>query len=214
MSQPATAKRARELLPPRATADGTHRRLLEQALRLFGARGFHGISVREIAEGAGIRASSMYAHLASKEEILLQLMMIGHEETRDRFRQALLAASADPVDQIRRMVHAHVTMHATYPLLAAVCNRELHCLSPDSRAPVQAIRDDSVQTVLDVIRRGMDLGVFKVDDAWLAGASILAMGLRVPEWWDDDLGYTVETIAGHYAAFAVRILTAEEPALQ
>lgn len=206
-------ERTRPLLPPRATADGTHRRLLEEALVLFGARGFHGISVREIAEGAGIRASSMYAHLESKEEILLQLLMIGHEEHRDALRKGLLEASAEPVDQIDHLVRAHVTMHATYPLLAAVCNRELHCLSDESRARVQAIRDDSVQVVLDVVRRGIDLGTFKVDDPWLAAAGILAMGLRVAEWWDDDLGYPVATVADHYAKFAIRILTSEEPPL-
>ncbi|MHB8508090.1 MAG: helix-turn-helix domain-containing protein [Candidatus Dormibacteria bacterium] len=67
------------LLPARADADGTHRRLLEAALVLFGDRGFHGVSVREIAEATGIRPSSMYAHLASKEQLLLELMLIGHE---------------------------------------------------------------------------------------------------------------------------------------
>src|SRR5438552_2192791 len=96
------------LLPPRATADGTHRRLLEEALVLFGQRGFHGVSVREIADASGIRASSLYAHLESKEELLFQLVSIGHEEHHELLRRALLEASSDPVDQITRVVRAHV----------------------------------------------------------------------------------------------------------
>src|SRR5437588_3446421 len=94
------------LLPPRASADGTHRRLLEEALVRFGERGFHGVSVREIATATGIRASSVYAHLESKEQLLFELMLMGHEEHHDRLRQALLDAGADPVDQITKLMRA------------------------------------------------------------------------------------------------------------
>ena len=31
---------------------------------------------------------------------------------------------------MKALVTAHVVMHATYPLLARVCNKELHALSP------------------------------------------------------------------------------------
>src|SRR5947208_7175397 len=97
----------RPLLPARAIADGTHRRLLEEALLLFGQRGFHGVSVREIAEATGIRASSLYGHLESKEQLLFELVIVGHEEHHDLLRRALLEASADPIDQISRLVRAH-----------------------------------------------------------------------------------------------------------
>jgi AcrR family transcriptional regulator len=201
-----------QLLPPRATADGTHRRLLEEALLLFGERGFHGVSVREVAEAAGIRASSMYGHLESKEQLLFELVMMGHEEHHDHLRQSLLEANAEPVDQIRRVVHGHVAMHATYPLLARVANRELQALAPESRARVMDIRNASVRIIQDVIERGIRLDVFHVDDPWLAAAAVGAMGIRVAEWWDIELGYTVERVADAYATFAVRLLTGEREA--
>lgn len=200
------------LLPPRATADGTHRRLLEEALVGFGERGFHGVSVREIAQGAGIRASSLYAHLESKEQLLFELVSVGHDEHHDLLRQALLEASADPVDQITRLMHAHVYLHATYPLLARICNRELEALAPESRERVMDVRNRSAQLVTDVIDRGMKLGVFHIEEEWLATAAAMAMGLRVAEWWDDDMGYTVEQVADAYATFAVRLLTSERTA--
>src|SRR5579859_2782779 len=115
-------------LPPRATADGTLRRMLLSALVLFAERGYHAVPVREIARGAGIRASSMYEHRASKEELLLDLMLIGHEEHRAWLRDALAGAGTEPRDQIVAVMRAHVCFHATYPLLARVCNRELGSL--------------------------------------------------------------------------------------
>ncbi len=210
----------RSLLPERATASGTHRRLLEEALILFGERGFHGVSVREIAEAAGVRASSIYAHLESKEQLLFQLISLGHEEHRDRIRAALLESSADPADQIRHLIHAHVLMHTELPLLARVANRELHALAPELRTQVQAVRDDAIATALRVIERGTAMGVFHVDDTWLAAAAIFAPALRIAEWWDDQaaigdalglpVDYTAEQVAERYATFAVRMLTSQQ----
>jgi AcrR family transcriptional regulator len=202
----------RALLPPRATADGTHRRLLEEALLLFGARGFHGVSVREITEATGIRASSLYAHMDSKEQLLVELVTIGHAEHHDLLQTALREASSDPVDRLARLVRAHVFLHATYPLLARICNRELQALSDSSRARVMQVRNASQQLVADVVEEGMTAGVFHVDDVWLASAATLAMGLRIAEWWSDELGYTVEQVADAYATFAVRLVTSERTA--
>jgi AcrR family transcriptional regulator len=198
------------LLPPRASADGTHRRLLEEALRRFGERGFHGVSVREIAEGVGVRASSLYAHLASKEQVLFELVLIGHEEHHDLLSTALLEAGPDPVTQIRAVMQAHVRMHATYPLLARVCNRELAALTPASLERVLITRTQSEGILADVIERGMRQGAFRVDDTWLAVAALGAMGIRVADWWRDDLDYDVDDVARMYAEFAVRLLHAAD----
>src|SRR4051794_25849854 len=49
------------LLPDRAQAAGTLRRLYETALLLFGNRGFHAVSVRDLTRELGMQASSLYA---------------------------------------------------------------------------------------------------------------------------------------------------------
>ena len=107
-------------------------------------------------------------------------------------------------------MHAHVHMHASYPLLARVCNRELAALAPESREQVLAVRHQSEQLFLDVIERGMRMGSFDVPDPWLGLAAIGAMGIRVAEWWDDQL-YTVDHVARTYAEFAVRLLVGSGP---
>jgi AcrR family transcriptional regulator len=173
---------------------------------LFGARGFHGVSVREVAKEVGVQASSIYSHLASKEQLLADLMLIGHEEHREWLRGAILDASADPTDQVRTIMRSHVGFHGTYPLLARVCNRELTALSPANLQRVMTVRNETQQLILDVIERGRRMGVFDAPEPWLAFAAIGSMGIRVAEWWDDDLGFTVEQVADRYADFAVRML--------
>ena len=200
-----------ELLPARSVADGTHRRLLEVALETFGQRGFHGVSVRELATAAGIRPSSMYAHLASKEALLMELVVMGHEEHRSRLREAYASEPDDITRRMRALVRAHVRLHAEYPLLARVANRELHALKPARLAKVQKVREEAQGLLLHTVEDGIAAGVFSVPDAWLALAVIGGSGIRVAEWWDSKLGYSVEEVEEAYAEFAIRLLT--EPRL-
>lgn len=196
-----------DLLPARATSDGTMRRIYEEALRRFAERGYHATSVREIADACGIKASSIYAHVPSKERILHDLILLGHTEHRDRLRDALLDAGVDPSDQLRAVVGAHVRMHAELPMLATVANNELHALPPDVAQEITEIRDGAVQTIVDVIDRGVRLGRFTCDDPFLATAIIGAAGIRVAVWLPGDARYEVEGIVQAYADYAVKLVS-------
>lgn len=209
MTESETASQPLRLLPASATSTGTHRNLLEAALLLFGDRGFHGVSVRDIAEAAGIRAPSIYKHADSKQDLLLQLMVIGHEELRRRMRQALLESGTDSSGQLACLVRTHVLMHAQFPALARVCNRELHALTPGNAARVADIRRDGVDTFVAVIERGTAAGSFHVEDTWLATAAIAAMGIRVAEWWDRYPGYAPERVAETFARYALGVVGAK-----
>ena len=199
------------LLPPRITAEGTLRRMVVAALVRFGERGYHAVPVRDIARGAGVRASSMYEHRASKEDLLVDLMMAGHEEHREWLDAARREAGDDPRAQVSAIVHAHVRFHATYPLLARVCNRELGSLSPARLRQVMQVRDAAVQIITSPIERGVDQGIFRVPDAYLAAAAIGAIGIRVAEWYTPESEYRVAEIADVYALFALRMLGDVEP---
>jgi len=194
------------LLPPRATANGTLRRLQEAALIGFCERGYHGLSTRDLAGATGVRASSVYAHVAAKEDLLYQLVTMGHEEHNELLRKALMGSGPDPRDQMRALVKAHVVMHATYPLLARVCNKELHALSAANAERVMRTRLDSEQMLLDVVKRGVETGAFHVADPWLAVAAIGAMGIRIAEWFEPGGPRSVDEVADTYSEFALKLL--------
>lgn len=194
------------LLPPRATANGTLRRLQEVALIGFCERGYHGLSTRDLASATGLRASSVYAHVTAKEDLLYQLVTMGHEEHNELLRKALIGSGPDPKRQMEALVRAHVFMHASYPLLARLCNKELHALSPAHAERVMQVRLDSEQMFLDVVKRGIETGSFHTADPWLAVAAIAAMGLRIAEWFEPGGARSVEEVSGAYAEFALKLL--------
>ena len=47
----------------------TREKIIYESLNLFSAKGFDAISVRDIANAVGIKASSIYNHFKSKYEI-------------------------------------------------------------------------------------------------------------------------------------------------
>lgn len=194
------------LLPARVSADGTSRRILLSALVLFAERGYHAVPVREIAQGAGVRASSMYEYRAGKEDLLRELLVIGHEEHRHRLRAALAVAGDDPAERVRELVRAHVAFHATYPLLASLCNRDLGSLSAAGLEAVLTVRREAEGLIMQTIREGVEAGVFTAGDPWLAGAAIGGMGIRVAEWFGPAAGYELEDVADAYADFALKLL--------
>src|SRR3954462_2763353 len=54
-----------------ATAAGTKERLLRAAADVFGARGYDGTRVSDIALAAGLSNGAMYAYFGSKAELLV-----------------------------------------------------------------------------------------------------------------------------------------------
>jgi AcrR family transcriptional regulator len=171
------------LLPPHLGSTGAKARLLATAVDLFSARGYHGVSVRDITSEMGVQPSSLYAQFASKADLFAELVYLANQEIRDRLRAELLSSEPRPERQLRALVRNYVEFHTTYPLLATIAHNDLYVLSGPALDRVAASRRESVELMRSVIIRGNDLGVFDCADPWVAVASIAAMGIRVASWY-------------------------------
>ncbi|MCU1602990.1 MAG: TetR family transcriptional regulator [Frankiales bacterium] len=200
------------LLPPTPEMSDARRRVFEAAIVLFGRSGYHAVSVRDIAAELGLKPMALYAHVASKQELLYELVKLGFATHRDRMSAALLEVSADPLEQIRALCEAHVRVHLDYPALARVTNRETESLDEQYRPALQRMREDAARSFEEVVARGQRLKVFVDDDPFLIIQAIGGMGTRTPEWWSPGLGVPAETVVKTYADFALRILTGGTPA--
>jgi AcrR family transcriptional regulator len=194
------------LLPERPELSTARARLFTTALVLFGERGYHGVSVRDITDALGQKPGAIYAHVQSKQELLYELVRIGHHEHRDRLRAAFEVADPDPVSQITAIVTAHVKVHLDYIALARVTNQEFRFLDAEQVDSILGVQSESELLLLDVIERGKSLGVFGVSDSRLAVIAIGSMGIRTAEWWQPDGAVTAQHVANTYAQFAVNLL--------
>ena len=79
-------------MPTRTNESETAASILRAAEEAFAARGYAGVSVRDIAERAGVNKALVFYHHGSKEK-LLQTVLTGYY---DEYAQALKAALAQP----------------------------------------------------------------------------------------------------------------------
>ncbi|XXF78686.1 TetR/AcrR family transcriptional regulator [Myxococcaceae bacterium GXIMD 01537] len=193
-------------LPPAVTQDGTRRRILEVALQLFASRGFHDASIRDLAQALGLRPSALYAHFPSKEHVLAELVLVGHEALHTALASALEGAGPEPAAQVAALVRTHARLHATYPQLAVVVNEEIHALTPELAAPALALRDRSAALLREAIERGMAQGVFTPPHPRATAAAISTMGLRLPYWYEPSDALDVDALADVHAELALRML--------
>ena len=198
-------------LPPRPAADGTRGRILLAGLGLFAEHGFHGTSIRDIAAGAAVQSASLYAHFPSKEAILAELVLAGHEEHHARLVAALLQCGTDPRDRLAALVRAHVRAHTDYPMLAVVANNEMRALSPAAAAPAAAVRRRSEALLAEVLAMGHQQGVFDVVHLEATAAAIGGMGIRVASWYPaPEAGLKPSRLADVYASLALRMAGARQ----
>lgn len=197
------------VLPPGAAPEGTRGVILAESLGLFAQHGYGSTSIRDIAKLVGLKAASLYSHYPSKEHILIELIRIGHHWHLRHLKETVMAAEPEPRAQLMALVRAHVRSHAQFAMLAVVSHTELHVLSPEAAEPLLAERRQSERLLIDIIQRGINLGVFDVPDPELAMAAIAAMGVRVAHWYSPGGSRTIDQISDEFALYACRLLNAK-----
>ena len=178
---------------------------------MFAEHGFHGTSIRDIATEAAVQSASLYAHFPSKEAILAELVLAGHEEHHTRLVTALLDSGTDPRDRLAALVRADVRAHTDYPMLAVVANNEVHALSPAAAASATAVRRRSDALLAEVLAAGHQRGVFDIVHLEATAAAIGSMGIRVANWYPaPEAGLSPSQLADVYASLALRMAGARQ----
>jgi TetR/AcrR family transcriptional regulator, cholesterol catabolism regulator len=123
----------------RTTTTPRRDRILEQASQLFGRRGYHAASMRDIADAAGILPGSLYAHIASKEDLLYEIVL----KAANRFLAELneiAAEDAAPEERLRRAMRAHVGVVASKVDAAWVFHHEWKALTGKRLEEIRRLR--------------------------------------------------------------------------
>lgn len=88
-------------------SDDRKGQLLEEAARLFGARGYDKTSMRDIASALGILPGSLYHHFGSKEEVFIAVYAAGVSQFIAAVERAI-APHTDPWKRLEAGCVAHL----------------------------------------------------------------------------------------------------------
>jgi TetR/AcrR family transcriptional regulator, cholesterol catabolism regulator len=184
----------------------TRRQQIENAASaLFRERGYAATSIRDIAQLVNLQGGSLYAHVASKEDVLWSIV----SRAADRFGAEVgpLAEGSQPASaRLRAMVGAHVAVVTSAQRDAAVFLDEWRFLSDERRAQMAARRDAYEQLFRKVIAEGVESGDFAPTDPRLTAICILSAINGIATWYRADGPLSAEQIAEHYADLFLRAL--------
>lgn len=138
----------------KAKGDGHLRRaeILEAAERIFLADGYHGATIRKIADEVGVSSTALYMHFADKDQILLEIC----EGAIRRLLEANEAVAAQPIDsvsRIRLMAEGYIRFALTNPnAYQLVFCSPSQALAEDKQAAMMALGEACFEKFLGVVR--------------------------------------------------------------
>jgi TetR/AcrR family transcriptional regulator, cholesterol catabolism regulator len=151
--------------------------LTRQAARLFAERGYHGTSIGDLAKAMGVQKGSVYAHIASKQDLLYEAM----HEGADAFHGALDAIPEEvpATEKIRLALRAHLRVVSQQLDVATVFVREWRYLEGDRREEILGARRRYEERFRALFREGRELGGLRTD---LDEASAALLALSALNW--------------------------------
>lgn len=188
-----TSRRRRELA--RAESGNIADLLLPAAARLFWKRGYTAASTRELSSLMGIQKASLYYHMKSKEGLLNELCVESLRRIDARARAAV-EAEVDSTEQLRALIHAHVTTMLIDQEMHATMLTELRSLSTKHRTEVVRLRDLYEQLVCSVLAACQESGALRRDiSARVLGLCLLNLLNWTVFWFKPSKGLTSDVLA-------------------
>ncbi len=176
----------------------TRDQILDAAAQVFSKKGFHGASMSDIADTVKLQKASLYHHVSSKQEILLELLeralaMLGDEISR-------VSSQPLPPDQkLRLMIRAYLQALAEYPDLSAVLLFEHRSLDKKNHARHVPHRDRFEGLWREVVNEGKRLRIFDCPDTGLAVRALMGTMNWTLTWYRPEGALSIGRIADEYA---------------
>lgn len=173
--------------------------ILEEATRLFGAQGYTGTTMRDIASAVGLLPGSLYAHIDGKETLLLEIVEAGI----DKFLALGYAAVAGPDDaesRLRQLIKGHVAIVAQNAERTLVVFHQWRYLTGESLDRIVEKRRQYEVIITTVVEDGRQAGLFNPKlDLRTSVLSLLGALNWTAEWYKADGPDTVDEIGERIA---------------
>src|SRR5437667_10299592 len=152
------------------------------AVQLFAEYGYHAAPLRDIARIAGIQAASIYYHYANKEALLVEIMET-HMRQLNANLERILREYHDPQKRLYEAIANHIRLHTSYKAEFFIIDTEIRALEGDNRSYILSLRDRYEFLLQELLRDGMERGVFRQSDVKVSSYAVIAMCTEVDTWF-------------------------------
>jgi AcrR family transcriptional regulator len=155
--------------------------ILEAAARLFRDRGYSATSMRDLAKEVKLKASSLYNHIDSKEDILQAICF----STANKFMTAIKRIenqSGSYLDKIKALVNLHAEIAASDLTSIASLNDEWRHLPEPYLSQFLYLRRDYERRFVAILQKGMEEGNIREANPQVLFYTILSSVRWLYDW--------------------------------
>ncbi len=142
--------------------------LLDAAEDVFGRKGFHETTLKEVAELAEFSVGSVYSFFESKDDLFRQIFVRRGEEFMPAIHAILDDTAIDPVEQLHQLIDFEIGFFRTNPRFGRLYLRYSNAtmLSADREIDVvmRERYEEAMRLQAELMRRGQRAGAFRGGD--------------------------------------------------
>ena len=163
----------------------TQQAIRAAGLKLLRRHGYEGMSLRQLAAEVGLQQGSLYNHIRTKQDLLMELLR-GHMMDLLQALDRELAEVTEPIARLRAFIAFHLHYHMTRQAEVFVINFELRSLEPGNYAEIIALRQRYEKCLADILSLGMQLKLIRQTDVQITTYALLAMLTGICTWYRPD----------------------------
>jgi len=162
--------------------------VIAAAGRLFAERGYEGTSMRDLGGELGLFGSSLYSHIGSKQDLLVEVVRRGAGLFEASAARALNLPGETGAEHLRVLIAGHLDVMLDHRDDVRTFLNEARSLDAAHRAAIVDARNQYEQAFRSVLKEGVADGSFRDDLDPALGAIFLLSILNAVDRWFSDAG--------------------------
>lgn len=176
--------------------------IIATAAKMFREKGFTGSSMRDLAENIGIEAASLYNHIQSKSQILVEIIQGVSQDCRQQL-DSLEAGNSTALQKLEALIRFHTQMMLTrFEEYSVMVNEWIH-LETERLAEFAADRRQYVKKMESIVQQGIDNGELKPIMPYVVVLNILSSVRGLEFWHKSAKSYTTAEIEENMVAHLI-----------
>ncbi len=172
--------------------------IIDVALRLINEKGIQGLTMKNISREIGISEPAIYRHFENKIEILLAILDLFKESTREIFEKELHSCIS-ATEKIEHLFTRHFERFAGNPsLVSVIFSEELFRGEPVLMKKIADVIDKNATILTQIIKQGQQNGEIR-DDISADHLAVTVMGslrLFVKIWQFSGYSFSIKEDGG------------------